>query len=179
MQQCLSDARILIDFVGLQALVHYFVQLVHRPAVNLKQLVCRHGVQHRVEIVQIAEGKAQRIPQCPVAGGGLFHQSIANAHIGEIIREADPEAQNIRPVLFDDCLRSDTIHLRFGHFAALFVQGPAICDNLLVRSSAPSGNTDHQRGVKPTPVLVAPFEISISRVGQARPLFQNRPAGRA
>ena len=94
----------------------------------LRHLVERHGVDVRVEVVEIAEHEPAAVPHFPeLFRRGLEHIG-ADADVGGVVAAGDPDPEQIGAVgrvlllvvpAVDDVIRVHPVLERFGHLAAL------------------------------------------------------------
>ena len=83
-------------------------KFAENPAVQTGQLIVRHAVLGRIEIVEIGEFVAQRIADDTVGFANLIDPLVADDGVIAEILGSHPEAQDVRAIFLDinfRCLR--------------------------------------------------------------------------
>ncbi len=76
-----------------------------------------------------------------------------------VIHHAHPRTQDFRSESLDDFFRINVVAKTFRHFLAFSVNNHSMRNHRMVGSLFASLNSNHQRAVKPTAVLVISFQI--------------------
>ena len=117
--------------------------------------------------MEVAETVAGRVAQFAVGIRDPLENLVRDAHILMVVERRTPEAQDLRPHLLDHLLRLDDIALRLRHLLAVAIDRPAIGDHRPVGCSALDLQSNHQRGVEPSPELIASLEVDIGWIRQS------------
>ena len=112
--------------VGGSDALHQVGGLRQRPGVDLLQLVARHQILLRIEIVKVPQAIPERVAQFAIGLGEARQNVGRDHHVFAEIDRRHPQAQDFRAVRFDDFVRVNHVAERLGHGAALRVEHPAV-----------------------------------------------------
>ena len=121
----------------------------------------RERVARRVEVVEIAEEEACRVPDAAVGLDELPQDLLRDAHVLAVVLGGHPEPEELRAMASDHLLRRDHVPERFRHLAAHAVEHEPVGDDGLVRRATRHRDTAQKGAVEPTAVLVAALEIDV------------------
>ena len=175
-QQRMEHALEVVDDI---AVAHERIELGDsRQHVALK---LRHvAVTHRETVAvmgEIAEQKAQRVPQAAIRIHIRLDDIGTDAQILRIVRTHGPEAQDFRARLLDHLLRHDDIAERLRHLAAVLVIDEAMGQDFVERGAAARAACFQKRGLEPAAMLVGAFQIERGRPFEVRALLEHEGVG--
>ncbi|MNS41262.1 hypothetical protein D3C72_736110 [compost metagenome] len=133
----------------------------HRVAVDLEQLVERHGVFRDVEVAGVREQKAQRVADAAVGVDDAREDLVVARDVARVVARGHPQADDFRAQLVADFLRVDAVLERLAHLDALGIHREAVREQALVRCTVFQHAGDQQRRVEPAAVLVVAFEVQV------------------
>src|SRR5213592_1582645 len=134
-----------------------------RIAVDLEQLVDRHGVPRGVEVRGVGEQEAQRVAHAAIALHHVLQDLVGDEQLARVVRARHPQPQDLRAQRMRHLLRRDYVALRFRHLAALAVDDEAVGEERLVGRDAIQHARDQQRRMEPAAVLVGALEVQMRR----------------
>src|SRR5882762_8732882 len=112
-------------------------------------------------IAEIAEGEPEGVANLPVGFAELRHDALAHFHVGLILDGTNPEAEQVGAPLLANLDGIERVAKRFGHRAALLVEGPAVRYNAAIGRSISHAGSDENRTVEPAAVLIGAFEVDV------------------
>ena len=166
-----------MEFVCLEPLrdtVEYSLEAGEDPAVDFVHLLGGDRIDGRVEVVNVAQEVAERVPDTPIHFHQVVDDVLGDADIVPVIRGGYPEPEDVRPVLLDDLLGAHRVSHGFRHFPSFAVNDEPMCQDGAERRVTPSSHTVQQGSLEPPAVLVAPLEVHFRRPTQFRARFQDR-----
>src|SRR6267378_798557 len=114
-----------------------------------------------MEIAEIAESEAKGIANLAIGFAELRHHALAHFYVGLVLDGTNPEAKQIRAPLFANFDGVERVAEGLGHWAALFVERPAVGDHATIRRSVAHARGNQQRTVEPAAILIRAFEINV------------------
>src|SRR5882724_511519 len=155
------DAVEFVAGVPFAALGNEFGGAIEHPTIDFLELIVRKSVARGIEIAEIAKGEAEGVANFPVGFAELRHHALAHFYIGLIFHRADPETEQVGAPLFADFDGIDRVAERFGHWAALLVESPAVRDDAAIRRSVAHAGGNEKRAVEPAAILIGTLEINV------------------
>src|SRR6185503_9047102 len=129
-------------------------------AVDFLELAVRHAVERRIEVVQIGEQVAQRVPDLAVRLDDPREDLLAQAHFLRVVAHRHPQPEDVGAALLDDVLRLDRIAERLRHLAPVFGDDEAVRQHLAEWRASARTQADEQRALEPPAMLVAALEVN-------------------
>ena len=147
--------------------------------IQFLDLLQRYSIFLRVKVVQITDDVAEGVADLAVILCHALHQLFRADHVFAEVHGGDPQTHDFSAEAISDVHRINVVAPRLGHRSAFFVEGPAVGHHHAVGRSSPRAHGAEQRRMEPSAVLVAAFEIEISREGQVRFLAKDGGIARA
>ena len=148
-------------------------------AIDFVQRFHRQQIGRRIEVVQVGDEDAARVPQLAVDVDHSREDLFADPQFLGELGHRDPQPDDLRATLLDDFLRHDGVAEGLRHLASLEIDQEAVGQHLSERGPAACRQRDEQRALEPAAVLVAAFQIHVRRPAQFRRARQHRFVARA
>ena len=115
--------------------------------------------------IQVAQKDAERVTQAAIGFGDLLEEVFAEWDFVLPIDAGSPEADDVGAVLVVEMRGVDGfagfIGFGFGEFLFVLIDHKAVGHDGFVRCVSAVGGGEHERALKPTPMLVGGFEVEI------------------
>ena len=164
----LIDLVKLVIAIGRHDVVLQAKGLGDHPLIDGHQVIERYCMPLRIEAVQVAQEKAQRVAHAPIGIADPLEDLLRDAHLVGVVGRRDPQPNYVRAQCAGQLLRRENIAERLGHLAAVFIHGETMREHAAIRCAAVHGDRGQQRAVEPPAVLVRALEIQIARRGDFR-----------
>ena len=135
-------------------------------AINRLERGRRHLIFRRIEVEKVGGEDAAGVPQLAVRLDHARQNFGADPDLLAIVHHRDPQADDLGAALRDDLLRLDGVAERLRHLPAFLVHEEAVGQDCPERRRAARAQTDEQRALEPTAMLVAALEVEVRRPGQ-------------
>src|SRR5262249_16688569 len=112
--------------------------------VDLLEPALLHGVDRRIEVVQVSDEISQGVADLPVRLRRARENLLAETDLLPVVAHRHPQPQDVGAVLLEDLLRLDRVAERLRHLASVLGDDEAVRQDLLERRTSTRAEADDE-----------------------------------